>query len=106
MLCSGERFILAGVVVGCVCQGLLERLVVWCGKSLVAVPIRGVVSLYGGEVVEGEGVSGDLVLILGSLVAEVVSGPAPSPPYNNTTPRIGTATTEFPQQTTNLSRKT
>ena len=45
---------------------------------MVAVPIRGVLSLYGGEVVEGEGASGDLVLILGSLVAGVVSGPAPS----------------------------
>ena len=45
---------------------------------MVSVPIRGVVSLYGGEVVEGEGASGDLVLILGSLVAGVVSGPAPS----------------------------
>ena len=45
---------------------------------MVAVLIQGVVSLYGGDVVEGEGVSGDLVLILGSLVAEVVSGPAPS----------------------------
>ena len=45
---------------------------------MVAVPIRGVVSLYGDEVVEGEGASGDLILILGSLVARVVSGPAPS----------------------------
>ena len=45
---------------------------------MVAVPIRGVLSLYGGEVVEGEGASGDLVLILGSLVAGVVSGPAHS----------------------------
>ena len=57
---------------------LRERLVVWRGNSVVAVPIRGVVSLYGGKVVEGEGVLSDLVLILGSLVAGVVSGPAPS----------------------------
>ena len=78
MLCSGERFLLDSVVVGYVCQGLRDRLVVWNGKSVVAVPIRGVVSLYGGEVVEGEGVSSDLVFILGSLVAGVVSGPAPS----------------------------
>ena len=54
-MCSGERFLLAGVVVGCVCQGLRERLVVWHGNSVAEVPIRGVVSLYGGEVVEGEG---------------------------------------------------
>ena len=73
MLCSGERFLLAGVVVGCVCQGLQERLVVWRGKSVVAVPIRGVVSLYGGE-----GVLGDFVLILESLVARAVSCLAPS----------------------------
>ena len=78
MLCSGERFILACVVMRCVCQGLREGLVVWRGKSVVAVPIQGVVSLYGGEVVEGEGVSGDLILILGSLVSGVVLGPAPS----------------------------
>ena len=71
MLCSGKRFILAGVVMVCVSQGLRERLVVWCGNPVMAVLIRGVVSLYGGE-----GVSGDLVLILGSLVAGVVSGPA------------------------------
>ena len=45
---------------------------------MVAVPIRGVVSLYGDEVVEGEGASGGLVLILGSLVAGVVLGPSPS----------------------------
>ena len=45
---------------------------------MVAVPIQGVVLLYGGEVVEGVGVSGDLVLILKSLVAGVVSGSAPS----------------------------
>ena len=38
----------------------------------MAFPIRGVVSVYGGEVVEGEGASGDLILILGSLVARVV----------------------------------
>ena len=73
MLCSGERFLLAGVVVGWVYQGLRERLVVWRGKSVVAVPIRGVVSLYGGE-----GVSGDLVFILESLVAGSVSCLAPS----------------------------
>ena len=73
MLCSGKRILLAGVVVGWVCQGLRERLVVWRGKSVVAVPIRGVVPLYGGE-----GVSGDLVLILGSLVARAVSCLAPS----------------------------
>ena len=73
MLCSGERFILADVLVGWVCQGLREILVVWRGKSVVAVPIRGVVSLYGGE-----GVSGDLVLILESLVARAVSCLAPS----------------------------
>ena len=78
MLCSGERFLLAGVVVGCVCQGLRERLIVWHGNSVVAVPIRGIVSLYRGGVVVGAGVSGDLVLILGSLVAGVVLGPAPS----------------------------
>ena len=69
---------MGGLVLGCVCQGLRERLVVWRGNSVVAVPIRGVVSLYGGEVVEGEGVLVDLVLILGSLVAGVVLGPAPS----------------------------
>ena len=63
---------------GCVCQGLRERLVVWRGKFVVAVPIQGVVLLYGGEVVGGVGVSGDLVLILRSLVAGVVSGSAPS----------------------------
>ena len=45
---------------------------------MVAVPIRGVVSLYGDEVVEGEGASGGLVLILGSLVDGVVMGSAPS----------------------------
>ena len=78
MLCSGERFLLDDVVMGCVCQGLKERLVVWRGNSVVAVPIRGVVPFYGGEVVEGEGVSGDLVFILGSLVARVVLGPASS----------------------------
>ena len=33
---------------------------------------------YGGEGVVGEGVSGDLVFILGSLVARVVLGPASS----------------------------
>ena len=77
-MCSGERFLLAGLVVGCVCQGLRERLVVWHGNSVVAVPIRGIVSLYGGGVVVGEGVSGDLVLILGSLVSGVVLGSAPS----------------------------
>ena len=60
------------------CQGLKERLVVWCGNFVVAVPIQGVVLLYGGEVVEGVGVSGDLVLILRSLVARVVLGSAPS----------------------------
>ena len=69
---------MAGVLLGCVCQGLWERLVVWHGNSVVEVPIRGVVSLYGGEVVEGVGVSGDLVLILRSLVARVVLGSAPS----------------------------
>ena len=53
MLFIGERFLLAGVVVGCVCQGLLERLVVWRGNFVVAFLIGGVVSLYGGEVVEG-----------------------------------------------------
>ena len=68
MLCSGESFLLDGLVVGWVCQGLQERLVVWRGKYVVAVPIRGVVSLYGGE-----GVLGDLVLILESLVAGAVS---------------------------------
>ena len=73
MLCSGKRILLVGVVVGWVCQGLQERLVVWRGKSVVEVPIRGVVSLYGGE-----GVSGDLVLILESLVAGVMSCLAPS----------------------------
>ena len=78
MLRSINSFLLAGVIVGCVCQGLRERMVVWRGNSVVAVPIRGVVSLYGGEVVEGEGVSGDLVFILGSLVSRVVLGPAPS----------------------------
>ena len=75
---SSKRFLLDGVVVGCVCQGLREMSVVWRGNSGVAVPILEVVPLYGGEVVEGEGASGDLVLILGSLVAGVVSGPAPS----------------------------
>ena len=35
-------------------------------------------SLYGGEVVEREGVSGDLVFFLGSLVARVILDPAPS----------------------------
>ena len=44
---------------------------------MVAVPIQGVVFLYGGEVVGGFGVV-DLVLILRSLVAGVVSGYAPS----------------------------
>ena len=73
MLCSGERFLLAGVVVRWVCQGLQGRLVVWRGKYVVAVPIRGVVSLYGGE-----GVLGDLVLVLESLVAGAVSCLAPS----------------------------
>ena len=34
--------------------------------------------MYGREVVEGEGSSGDLILILVSLVAGVVLGPAPS----------------------------
>ena len=61
MLCSGERFLLAGVLVGWVCQGLQERLVVWSGNFVVAVPTQGVLLLYGGEVVEGVGVSGDLV---------------------------------------------
>ena len=69
---------MAPVLVGCVCQGLRERLVVWRGNYVAEVPIREVVSLYGGDAVEGEGESGDLVLILGSLVAGVVSGPAPS----------------------------
>ena len=78
MLHSGGRFILADVVVGCVCQGLRERSVFWRENYVVAVPIRGVVSVYGGEVVEGEGALGDLILILGSLVVGVVSGPAPS----------------------------
>ena len=78
MLRSGDRFLLDDVVVVCVCQGLREKSVVWCGNYVVSVPIQGVVSVYGGEVVEGEGVSGDLILILGSLVAGVVSGPAPS----------------------------
>ena len=45
---------------------------------MVAVPIQGVVFLYGGAVVEEVGVWGDLVLILGSLVAGVVSGYVPS----------------------------
>ena len=67
MLCSGERFLLADLVVGCVFQGLRERLLVWNGNSMMEFPIRGVVSLYGGEVVEGEGVLGDLVLILGGV---------------------------------------
>ena len=62
---------------GCVCQGLRERLVVWRGNFVVAVPIQGVVLLYGGEVVGGVGVV-DLVLIFRSLVAGVVSGSAPS----------------------------
>ena len=53
MLCSGERFLFAGVVVVCASQGLRERLVVWCGNPVMAVLIRGVVSLYGGEVLEG-----------------------------------------------------
>ena len=43
---------------------------------MVAVSIRGVVSVYGREVVEGEEALGDLISILGSLVAGVVSGPA------------------------------
>ena len=73
MLCSGERFILAGVVVVWVCQDLQERLVVWSEKSVVAVPIRGVVSLYCGEMVLGGS-----VLILESLVAGAVSCLAPS----------------------------
>ena len=59
MLHSGGRFILADVVVGCVCQGLRERLVVWRGKYVVEVPIRGVLSVYGREVVEGWGASDD-----------------------------------------------
>ena len=41
---------------------------------MVAVPIQGVVLLYGGELVEGVGVLGDLVFILRSLVAGVVLG--------------------------------
>ena len=69
---------MAGLVVGCVCQGLWERLVFWRGNFVAAVPIQGVVLLYGGEVVGGVGVSGDLVLILRSLVAGVVPGSAPS----------------------------
>ena len=69
---------MAGLVLGCVCQGLRERLVVWRGNFLAEVPIQGVVLLYDGEVVERVGVSGDLVLIFGSLVAGVVSVPAPS----------------------------
>ena len=36
-MCSGERFLLDGVVVGCVCQSLRERLEVWCGNSAVLV---------------------------------------------------------------------
>ena len=78
MLCSGYSFLLDGLVLVCVCQGLRERLVVWRGNFVVTVPTQGVVLLYGGEVVEGVGVLGDLVLILRSLVAEVVSGSAPS----------------------------
>ena len=71
-------FLLAGLVLEYVCQGLREMLVVWCGNFVVAVPIQGVVSLYGWELVEGVGVSVDLVLILRSLVAGVVYGSAPS----------------------------
>ena len=78
MLRSDKRFLLDDVVVGCVCQGLRQRSLVWRGNSVMAVPIRGVVSVYGREVAEEEGASGDLILILGSLVAGVVSGPAPS----------------------------
>ena len=63
---------------GCVCQGLQDRTVVWSGNSVVAVPIRGVVSVYGEEVVEGEGALGGLILIFGSLVAGVVPGLATS----------------------------
>ena len=37
LMCSGERFLLDGVVVGCVCQSLRERLEVWCGNSAVLV---------------------------------------------------------------------
>ena len=55
LLRSGERFLLEVVVVGCVCQGLQERSVVLRGKSVLAVPIRGVVSVYGNEVVGGRG---------------------------------------------------
>ena len=62
-------FLLAGLVLGCVCLVLRERLVVWRGKFVVAVPIQGVVLLYGRELVEEVGVLGDLVLILRSLVA-------------------------------------
>ena len=69
---------MAGLVLGCECQSLRERLVVWRGNFVVAVPLQGVVMLYGGEVGEGVGVSGGLVLILRSLVAGVVLGSAPS----------------------------
>ena len=78
MLFSSQRFLLAGLVLGCVCQGLWERLVVWRGNFVVEFLIQGVVLLYGGEVVEGVGVLGDFVLILGSLVTGVVLVPAPS----------------------------
>ena len=52
-------------------------LVVWCGNFVVAVPIQGVLFLYGGEVVRGVGVV-YFVLVLISFMAGVVSGSAPS----------------------------
>ena len=65
------------LVLVCMCQGLREMLVVWCGNFVVAVPIQGVLFLYGGEVVRGVGVV-YFVLVLISLMAGVVSGSAPS----------------------------
>ena len=71
-------FILDGLVLGCMCQGLRERLVVWRDNFVVAVPIQGVVFLYGGEVLGGGIGVVDLILILRSLVEGVLSGSAPS----------------------------
>ena len=41
------KVFLDDVVVGYVCQGLLERSVVWRENSVVAITIRGVVSVNG-----------------------------------------------------------